>query len=109
MIGNCCRVDLTNYEPSVTELNDTVVFALTNANKNVQKFEFLIQFSGGYWYLSGINVTEKANNKIYSLKVKEVYAPVGFSYHCTDGIFYGFGVTSQNLTLPKFQVSQDRR
>lgn len=32
-----------------------------------------------------------------------MYAPVGFSYHCTAGIFYGAN-TTQSLSLPKFQL-----
>lgn len=81
-----------------------MVLRLESATKNVTALEFIIQFSAGYWYLSGINVTEKGNPQLeYSLKVKEVYAPVGFSYHCTAGIFYG-GDTKQNLSLPSFQI-----
>lgn len=63
--------------------------------------KFIIGYSAGYWYLNGINVTEK--DVVYSLKVKDVYAPVGFSYHCTAGLFYG-GSSTQNLSLPRFQI-----
>lgn len=80
-----------------------MILRLENATKNVTAIEFIIQFSAGYWYLTGINVTEKGDAPEYQLKVKEVYAPVGFSYHCTAGVFYGSD-TKQNLTLPNFQV-----
>lgn len=80
-----------------------MILQLSSTTKDVTSIEFIIQFSSGYWYLSGINVTEKATTTEYSLRVKEVYAPVGFSYHCTEGIFYGAS-TAQNLSLPKFQI-----
>lgn len=83
--------------------NDTVVLKLSSTTKDVTSFEFIIQYNSGYWYLNGINITEKGSTAEYSLKVKDVYAPVGFSYHCTAGMFYG-PITSQNLSLPKFQI-----
>lgn len=98
-----CSDNLKDYKEAVSKTNDTVIFTLSNDTKNVTSIKFIIQFRAGYWYLNGINVTEKVTTTEYALKVKDVYAPVGFSYHCTDGIFYGPDA-KQNLSLPKFQV-----
>lgn len=95
--------NLQGYTASFTKQNNSVILELKSASKNVTSIEFIIRYNAGYWYLSGINVTEKESNVEYSLKVKEVYAPVGFSYHCTAGIFFGSD-TAQNLSLPRFQI-----
>lgn len=101
-IGTFFSADLQNYEATATKGNNSVTLTLKNDTKDVTSIEFIIQYSLGYWYLNGINITEKGATE-YSLKVKEVYAPVGFSYHCTAGFFYGVN-SSQNFSLPRFQI-----
>lgn len=52
--------------------------------------------------MNSIKVVE--NNQEYSLKTVDVFAPVGFSYHCDKQGFYYFGTFKPYLAAPGFQV-----
>lgn len=56
--------------------------------------------AGGYWFLQNISSTE-TGNKVSDFTVKNVYAPIWFSYHCGNTIFTG---KNASILLPNFQV-----
>ncbi|KAK5639444.1 hypothetical protein RI129_011936 [Pyrocoelia pectoralis] len=64
-------------------------------------------FMSGYWILSNItvvNTTAPENDREYYFRVKELYAPELFSYHCSNQPFYFPKNPHQNLTFQELQI-----
>lgn len=65
------------------------------------------QFMSGYWILSNItivNTTAPENDREYYFRIKELYAPELFSYHCSNQPFYFPKNPNQNLTFKELQI-----
>lgn len=64
-------------------------------------------FMSGYWILSNIavvNTTAPEKDREYYFRVKELYAPELFSYHCSNQSFYYPKNPNQHLTFQELQI-----
>lgn len=96
------RTNLSDYTvESVAFSNATVVARLTSTNQPSIPFTFT--FSGGYWTLTNVSI-EHVNGSETQLRVRDINAPVGFSYQCTNSVFSLRGNPDTFVNLPGMQL-----
>lgn len=80
--------------------NETSLNVIVNFQNG--ELNFFFTNLSGYWYLNSIAVD--ACNITDTFQLRDIYAPIRFSYHCNNAVF-----TSENntvLTMPGFQVHE---
>ncbi|KAF2879631.1 hypothetical protein ILUMI_26544 [Ignelater luminosus] len=108
-----------NYNGTMVSLADFVINTTSKSATNMtitfssdQKKDITLDmqftFGGGYWIMDRIVVLNKSLpedlGQEYNLIVKEVFAPLEFSYQCYSQAFYNGSNRHQNLSLPGLQI-----
>ncbi|KAK9723133.1 V-type proton ATPase subunit S1, luminal domain [Popillia japonica] len=98
---NSVRTNLTQHTLDVTAFtNASLVARLVLADQPTISFVFT--FTGGYWTLTNVSIVTAGSET--QLRVRDINAPFGFSYQCTNTVFSLRGNANTFLSLPGMQL-----
>ncbi|KRT81025.1 hypothetical protein AMK59_5809, partial [Oryctes borbonicus] len=104
-LGQNNRRNLTNHIVTVVSANnESLVVSLTSTGE--PGVNFIFRFAGGYWFLNNVTLVDTARE--VNLRVRDINAPFGFSYQCTNTVFLQRNDPSTSLVLPGMQLQATR-